>query len=284
MISCTAVFATPRTSRFHGTIRRTVFVAVAACLMIAAEVIVPAVLHAQELEMINRPVNTSGLTGLLYTTSPFTLPQGVFEIGTGLVTERSDLPDYSVYNYVLTLSYGLNDTMEMAIKADYWKEKQEQLTKLPRPAVSLFAVGILPTGDRTAGTNSVAHWGSRAGLSLGSEILIEDYVMGVYGDLSATVQDLSDTELRDWYHTVNAGIQLPISKYRNLQMFVEYNRQKGKDVVTLHDDDYSAFTYGLRLVNVRFNFTFGAQFIHKYGNDNNRDTSKLIGILSIKLF
>jgi hypothetical protein len=36
---------------------------------------------AEELEIVNRPVNTSGLTGLLMTTSPYTLAPGTVEIG-----------------------------------------------------------------------------------------------------------------------------------------------------------------------------------------------------------
>jgi hypothetical protein len=88
--------------------------------------------------------------------------------------------------------------------------------------------------------------------------------------------------LRDSYTLLNAGILVPISKYRNLQMLVEFNSRSGKDLLNIDDGDYSAVTYGLRLVSEQFNMTFGTQFIHRatQGYDN---SSKLLGMLSVKL-
>ena len=260
-------------------------------------------LSAEELEMINRPVNISGLTGLIETTAPYTLPARTVELSTGIMTEQSYLPDFSLSTTNASITYGIAGTWEIALKGSYLSEEESHVLQrrgagdaelsakwnfLPpkeyssRPAVSLFFGGIAPTGDRDEGTNSVEHWGVRLGLAIGSEVLIEDYVMGIYADGQAIAQDLSDTQKRVLYHRANMGVLLPISKYRNLQMFVEYNRQKGKDVTSVHDEDHSAMTYGLRLVSTRFNLTIGTQFINRFdeGMDN---TSKVSFLVSLKL-
>lgn len=286
----------------HRNIKSLQTIFFAACI-IAASTAGPGNVGAEELDMVNRPVNGNGLTGLLYTTSPFTLPPGAWEAGSSVSSERSYNPDYSVTSYGLSISHGLNSTMEIAVRSTYWKESESDVIQrrgsgdtelcfkwglLPpkeysaRPSIALLAAGVAPTGDRESETGSVQHWGFRIGLTVGSELLLEDYVMGIYADGQVSVQDLYDVNQRDWYHTANAGVLLPISKYRNLQMFLEYNRQKGKDAVTLRGDDFSAVTYGLRLVNTRFNLTIGTQFIHKYVEDHD-NASRIIGMISVKL-
>jgi hypothetical protein len=64
-------------------------------------------------------------------------------------------------------------------------------------------------------------------------------------------------------------------------MFFEYNRQNGKDVVTLLNEDFSGVTYGLRLVGERFNLTIGTQFVRKE-NESRDNSSRIIGITSVK--
>jgi hypothetical protein len=253
--------------------------------------------------MINRPVNTSALTGLLITTSPFTLPLRTLEVGFGVVSENSLLPKYTSASYPLIITYGLSQNHEMGLKVPYNYLNVDMVSKTRgmgdtelsykwnffpqpenqfRPGLAVIATGIFPTGDRETGMNSISHWGARVGLAVGSEIIWEDHIIGIYGDAQAAVQDLSDNELKDSYMLVNAGILFPISKYRNLQILIEFNQRKGKDVVTFDGVDYSAVTYGLRLVNERFNLSFGTQFVHKSteGYDN---SSKLIGMISIKI-
>ena len=99
---------------------------------------------------------------------------------------------------------------------------------------------------------------------------------------NALAQDLSSTEKRDQYYTANAGILLPISKYRNLQMFLEYNILHDHDRISLYEVDYTAVTYGLRLVNSRYNLTFGTQFKRRAdsGYDN---ASRITLIASMKI-
>jgi hypothetical protein len=129
--------------------------------------------------------------------------------------------------------------------------------------------------------NSVSHWGLRMGVALGSELAWEERIIGIYIDGQGVVQDLSDDALRDSYTVLNAGILVPISKYRNLQMLVELSRRSGKDIETIDGLDFSAVTYGLRLVGENFNLTFGTQLVHK--NMPGYDSSnKMIGMISVK--
>jgi hypothetical protein len=257
----------------------------------------------EELEMINRPVNTDGMTGLLFTTAPYTEPRRTLEIGAGGITENSHVPDYSVTTYPVLMTYGLRDDMEIAVRASYlildeantvksrgagdtsvsykWNFRKQQEYSIV-PALAMFLTGIFPTGDRISGTNSVDHWGARLGLSIGSEIPVEDYTLGIYADGQIAVQDLSDSRVRDRKQMFNAGILLPISKYRNLQMFVEYNALGGEDASNQHETNSSAVTYGLRLVSERFNLSFGAQFIHR-AVAGREDTSKVVSMMSVKL-
>ncbi len=272
-------------------------------LLVVLSVLSPSGLLAEELEMINRPVNISGLTGLLITTTPFTLQPGTIEIGVMALSENSFIPSYTSTEYPLTASVGISSNKELALKVPYWYRNDDpggksrgmgdtevsfkwNVLSQPeyryRPGIAVIATGTFPTGDREAGMNSVSHWGGRIGLSLGSEIAWEDRVIGLYADGQVAFQDLSDKTLRDSYALMNAGILFPISKYRNLQMIIEFNRQIGKDIVTVDGVDYSAVTYGLRLVSERFNLTFGAQFVRKpdAGYDN---SSKVLGMISVKL-
>jgi len=266
-------------------------------------IVVPAGVGAEELDLINRPVNTSGLTGLIITTSPFTLPPRTFEFSAMVLSENSLLPKYTSNYYPLTFSYGLSANKEISLKAQYVSLNPESGIKsrgmgdtelsfkwnvLPqpeyrnRPGIALIAAGIFPTGDREAGTNGVSHWGCRAGLAVGSEFVWGDLIMGLYADGQAAMQDLSDELLKDSYTLLNAGILFPISKYRNLQMIIEFNRRMGKDIVNIDGGDYSASTYGLRLVSEQFNFTFGTQFIHK-SDEGYNNSSRIVGMVGVKM-
>ena len=265
--------------------------------------LLPAALHAEELEIVNRPVNTSGMTGLLVTTSPFTLPPKSLEIGMMVLSENSLVPKYTSTAYPVTVSLGMSHNSEIALKSafHYVNEDPDQISRgmgdtelsykwnfRPQteissiPGIAMTLTGVFPTGDRVAGTNSVSHWGGRLGISIGSELTWEDHIIGIFADGQVAVQDLSDNELKDSYSLVNAGIVFPISKYRNLQMIIEYNQCKGKSIITIDGVDFNAVTYGLRLVSERFNFTFGTQFIHK-SQEGFSDSNRVMGIMSIKL-
>lgn len=267
-------------------------------------VVCPSVTSAEELEMVNRPVNASGLTGLLYTTTPFTVPSGIIEIGAGAASEKSTVPNYNLNQLPsVTLTIGFLDTMELALKASYFhktmqggnKERGAGDTELSYkwtffqqqsdrflPAMAFILTGSAPTSDKEANIPGVTHWGARCGLSTGREIIWGDHVIGLYADGQMAVQDLSDENARDLYGIVNAGILFPVSKYRNLQMLAEYSIVNGIDRITQEGGDYSAITYGLRVVTERFNLSIGTQFVHKLveGFEN---SSRIVGLMSIKM-
>jgi len=267
--------------------------------------LLPSGLRAEELEMINRPVNMSGLSGLLITTSPYTLPPRTLEIGVMSLWENSLVPDYTATAIPVTISLGTGHNGEIALKGSYVKIQKDISTDIrgtgdielaykwnfrPQreysnvPGIAILAAGIVPTGDKQDGTTSIDHWGARIGVSFGSELIWEDYILGLFADAQIAVQDPSDKDQRDRYTIANAGLIFPISKYRNLQLILEYNLVAGKDAteVSIEGVNHSAVTYGLRLVNERFNLTLGTQFIHKTVDGYN-DSSRLVGIMSVKL-
>lgn len=262
----------------------------------------PAMVFAEDLEMVNRPVNTAGLTGLLFTTIPFTLPTRSVEIGVAVMSEKSTVPKYTITQLpVLTITSGIAQNMEIALKGSYfqtteisgnkargagdtelsykwnfWPQKEFSAV----PGVALIATGIAP-GDKDIVQNEVVNWGARFGLASGSEIAWGDHVLGIYADAQMMVHDLSDDQRKDIYGILNAGLLFPISKYRNLQMIIEYTMVGGKNKITVEDGNYSAITSGLRLVSERFNLSIGTQFLHKdltgYENSN-----RLVGMMSFK--
>jgi hypothetical protein len=263
----------------------------------------PATVFAEDLEMVNRPVNTAGLTGLLFTTAPFTLPSRSIEIGAAVLSENSTVPKYTVTELpAVTISMGVAQNMELGLKGSYFQiteiggnkdrgagdtELSYKWNFLPQaesssfPAVALILTGIAPTGNKDISLNEVHHWGARFGLAAGSEITWGAHALGVYADAKMVVHDLSDEQVRDRYGIINAGLLFPISKYRNLQMLLEYTVVSGKDRMTLEGGNYSAITSGLRLVSERFNLSIGTQFLRKQltGYEN---SSRVVGMTSIK--
>jgi hypothetical protein len=273
------------------------------CLLVLAFIVArPAEVFPQELEMINRPVNTAGFTGLLFTTMPFTLPTGSFEVAVIGLSENSNIPNYTITELpVISITAGISDSMELGFQESYYQITEisgnkvrgigdaELLYKwnfLPQkedslvPAVAMIITGVLPTSDNAA-VQEVNHWGMRFGLSAGSEIVWGMHVIGIYADAQMAVQDVSDDTSRDSYGITDIGLLFPISKYRNLQMILEYNTVFGKDKITVSGGDYSGITTGLRLVSERFNASIGTQFLHKQisGYEN---SSRVVGVISLK--
>jgi hypothetical protein len=261
-------------------------------------------LHAEELEMVNRPVNLNGLTGLLYTATPYTLAPGTIEAGFASISEDSAIPAYTLSEYPVVLAAGIGHDMELAIKATYFREQTGSLTSQrsrgsgnteisykwnfkpqqeysAKPAIALLFTALFPSGDNKSGFNQVRNWGAHIGLSAGSEISWEEHIFGIYADATIALHDLSNSRYRDRYGSMNAGVLLPISKQRNLQLFLEYGLVGGKDVVNVYGLDYSAITYGLRMVSERVNLTIGTQFQHKE-LPGYASSGKVIGMASVK--
>jgi hypothetical protein len=261
---------------------------------------------AEELDLVNRPINTNGLTGLLFTTAPYTLPPKTVEIGAAALYESSVTPDYAITEFPLILSAGIGTNMEIGLRGSYfslnegstttagsrrssgdiqlsWKWNFKPQAEYSRiPGASLFITSVFPIeSDANKRIDSVAHWGMRLGLSIGSELGWKDHIVGIYADAQVAGQDFSDDDLKDIYGMFNAGLLFPISKYQNLQILVEYSIVSGKNRITMTGGDYTALTYGIRLVSERFNLTMGTQFLHKQeeGFDN---SSRVIGLMSMK--
>jgi hypothetical protein len=272
--------------------------------LLAISIMPAAGLHAEELEMVNRPINTNGLTGLLYTTTPYTLPSGVLEAGYASMSEESAIPAYTLNEYALVLAAGIGHDMEIAVRSTFfsrqtgstssqksrgagnvevfykWNFKpQQEYSSVP--GVALLLTAVFPPDDNKSEFNQVKNWGARIGLSAGSEITWEEHIFGLYADATMAFRDLSNSLYRDRYGSMNAGILLPISKQRNLQLFLEYGFVGGKDVETVYGLDYSAITYGLRMVSERMNLTIGAQFQHKERTGFG-DSGNIVGMASIK--
>jgi hypothetical protein len=241
------------------------------------------------------------------TTSPYTLAPGTVEIAGSIVSENSITPDYVIDQYPLSVTVGLSADSELAVKSYYYYVKDEHLAGatavdrkigelelaykwdfMPpredskRPSAALILAGMMPTENTGAvKINSISHWGMRAGVSAGTELGWNDHILGVYADVQMAFQDLTDSRLRDIYGIYNAGLLFPISKDRNLQMFIEHSIVHGRDRLSLAGADYSGFTYGLRLVSERFNFTMGTQILRKptAGYEN---SDRIIGLISAK--
>ncbi len=261
---------------------------------------------AEEIMVVNHPVNTSGLTGLLLTTAPYTLNPGTVEIAASVLYENSVRPEYTVTEYPLSISIGLPHNSEIAVRGSFYTLKEgptgtaitERKTgdveisykwnfypsseSSIRPAFSLIVAGNFPTENNAdMKIDAATRWGARLGLSAGTEISWRDHILGIYADANVKGQDPTEKRLQDIYEIYNAGLLFPISKHQNLQMLLEYTIVQGHQRITLGGGDYTAFTYGLRLVGERFNLTMGAQFLRKKaeGYDN---SGRIIGLMSMK--
>lgn len=272
--------------------------------LFAIPLIAAAGLHGEELEMVNRPISTNGLTGLLSTTTPYTLAPGIVEAGFASQSEESAIPAYTLNEYIVTLAAGIGHDREIAVRSTYFRQQtgvsssqrsrgtgnaeilykwnfkpQQEYSNIP--AAALLLTAIFPSGDNKSGFTQVKNWGAHIGLSIGSEISWEEHILGIYADAAMAFHDLSNSQFRDRYGIMNTGILMPISKERNLQLFLEYGFVGGKNVVNVYGLDYSAITYGLRMVSERLNLTIGTQFLNKtipgYGN-----SGKVVGMASVK--
>ncbi len=272
-------------------------------LTLSLPVILPARASSEELDFLNRPMNASGLTGLLAATSPFSLEPGTVETGIAVFSENSKIPDYTLTEYVALISVGTGKGTELAVRGSSFHKQAPPAIKesgagdtevsfkwnfvgsKPEspalPAVAMIITGIIPTGDKDRELNRVRNWGVRFGFSVGSEIGWRAHALGIYADALMTLQDLHDDYYRDAYGTLNAGMLFPISKYRNLQLFIEYTAVSGKDVINVDGLDHTAITYGLRLVSERLNLTVGTQFLHK-DREGYENSERIIGMLSAK--
>jgi hypothetical protein len=286
--------------------------------LLASAFISPPDAFSEELEIINRPVNISGLTGLFFTTSPYTQAPGTVEVGAAIISENSIKPDFTITEYPASITLGLQHNAEVTVRSSYFHVKTgptdsttntlaSNVTGTPQepwktgnidvslkwnfmpqeeaashPAYALIVGFSVPTegnknSDIKVNAETPNYWGVRLGLSAGSEITWKDHILGIYGD----VQVRTEKRLHELYKFFNAGMLAPISKYQNLQMFMEYSIVSGPNIVTFDGGNNSGLTYGLRLVSERFNLTIGTQLLHPKteGYDN---SDRMMGMMSVK--
>ena len=266
----------------------------------------PLIAFAEDLALVNRPVNTTGLTGILFTTAPYTLTPGIVEVGASILAESSEAPDFTITEYPLSVTVGMPHNAEFTVRGSYIHIKEgptgtapvdrrtgdlEVLYKwnfLPqaespqRPSFAIILGGALPTGTNTdMKIDAVNHWGLTAGIAAGAEISWRDHTIGVYADGKVKGLDPVEKRIRDIYEIYNAGLLFPISKYQNLQMLLEYTVVQGRDRKTLDGGDYSAVNYGLRLVGERFNLTVGTQILRKQAEGYDK-SERVLALLSLK--
>jgi hypothetical protein len=267
----------------------------------------PLIACAEELEIVNRPVNTSGLTGLLVTTAPYCVSPGTVEVAASILYENSTTPEFTTTEYPLSVTFGMPHNSEIGLRGSYFELKEGptataaaarktgdlQLSYkwnfLPQtessiiPAVSMIVAGVVPVGrSSNPNINTVDHWGFAVGLSAGTEIEWSDHILALYADAQIRGRDPDEKRLRDLWEVVNAGVLFPVSKYRNLQILFEYTIVRGRDKITIDGGDYSAATYGLRLLNERFNLTIGTQILHKR-TEGFENSGKIFGLMSLKI-
>jgi hypothetical protein len=238
--------------------------------------------------IVNHHSNIYGLTGLMVTTSAFTLAAKEVAAGVSVLSEKSDRPDYSVLQFPITATYGLTDFIEIGVRTKFirtdptapstsqsglgdselavkWRlDTHDEI--VPELAVGL--AGILPTGSDSKGLNEVKNWGMKVLAMATSETKLSEFsFLGLYLEAQAIFLDKGSD--RDRYAVINAGLLLPISKDNRLQGMLEYNTTFYKDKTTNSDllaVNQSGITPGLRYATETMNITAGAQILSKDKN------------------
>lgn len=282
--------------RIFGCISIVVFLQASPLSVLAAE---PASVGSES--PIYHATNTSGLTGLFYTSSAYTVPKGSFELGSTVLMERSGTPDYSMVQVPINITYGLTDTIELALstKMVYLNTigqgvgdteiNAKVLINEPAswrqgfyiPAVAIGAGLILPTG-RT-GLDEVNDYGAKAMFMLSSEgRLPNNRYIGTYLDAQVIGKDLSSASAnRDIYWVVNLGLMMPWQDDRNFQMIGELNMVTGKDTITLGAGGYTGITLGLRYASDPIKLSTGVQFVNK--DSGLGGTTRIAAMASVEL-
>jgi hypothetical protein len=184
--------------------------------------------RAEDLVLINRPINTSGLTGILFTTAPYVLTRGTVEVGASVLYENSVTPDYTITEYPLSVTVGMPHNAELALRGSYVQIKEGTSNIAPtdrrtgdldilykwnflpqadssiRPAISFIVAGSLPTGNNSdMKINAVNHWGLLLGISAGTEISWKEHALGIYADAEVKGLDPTEKRIRDIYEAYN---------------------------------------------------------------------------------
>ena len=241
----------------------------------------------QVVQVINRPPNIQGLTGLMVMDSAFTRPAGTMAVGGSIMFEDSNKPEYRIIQAPITLTFGITDTIEAGIKLKYvsvdvttpkmsesglgdtelavkWRWNSHSATT---PELAVGIAGILPTGSESKGLNDVKNWGVKIMALASSETKIStDFVLGLYMEAQMVFIDTfsaANTANEDRYGVLNAGVLLPVSADNRFQAMLELNDTINKNITGLAEGTQLGITPALRYVTNTMNVTAGAQFLKK---------------------
>ena len=253
--------------------------------------------------------NAGGLTGLIFTNSAYTLAKGKFEIGTGVLMERSRYPAFATLQMPVNVTYGVSETIELGFggKSIYmdtvgegfgdvelkakWRVFETAKTKSGGylPAVAVGASVMLPTAT-TAELEEVSSWGGKVMLMVTSEGTdpANRYV-GTYLDAQYIMRDPGSTSVySDNYWVVNLGLLLPYQDDNNFQIIGEVSFVGGNTNFSLdpsYNDitkDYVGYTLGLRYASDTIRLTTGVQLVDKK-TDGFKDTYRVLATASVEL-
>jgi hypothetical protein len=258
-----------------------------------------------ELLVVNRPVDTQGLNGLLFMNSAFTQPAGHVAVGTFLLYEKSTgLPQsFSIIQGGASLTMGITNAIEVGVKGkgvrlNYkglsspeigqgdtdvlvkWKILSQEES---HPALALGFAWSFPTGDKTKGLNEINEESVRFMLMASKEKrFLDNSFIGVYLEAQEVMNDVSreSSALYDKYAVFSAGALFPISDDNRVQAMLEYGRTYKKGSATFGTyKDYSGLTPGLRFVTEHLNVSAGIQFLNKTDSDYPND-QQYVGTIS----
>lgn len=249
-------------------------------------------------EVINRPVNTHGLTGLLFTNSAYTQPAGSVTFGLSSFVEDCNLPNYSVVQGAATITVGVTERVEVAAKGKAiatnvgsatnrelgagdaellvkWRFSSQGETM---PALAFGFGWTFPTGSSEQGLTEIKYEGIKLMVLASAEnrVLNSGFV-GVYLEAQAVFNDQlhkdGESPYKEKYGVINAGILFPISDDNRLQFLLEYNRVLKKEIISLYEGNYTGVMPGLRFVTENFNISVGLQRINRELANSTSDIS-----------
>lgn len=260
-------------------------------------------------DIINRPVNMQGLTGLLFTNSAYTQPAGSVTFGFSGLGEDSTKPNYSVAQGTASITIGLSDRVEAGVRGKMfgwnfgssadrdaglgdtdlllkWRfSSQGQFF----PALAFGLAWTFPTGDSEKGLTEIKYEGIRLMvIAAGENRVLDDGFIGIYMEAQAVLNDQLHADdkspYREKYGVVNAGILFPLSDDNHLQFLFEYTRVLKRNYMMLYDRNYSGLVPALRYVTENFNLTVGVQQIDREDSGPAADSkaNRIAGTLSYR--
>ncbi len=244
--------------------------------------------YAADDQIINRPVNMQGLTGLLFTNSAYTQPAGSVTFGISGLGENSDIPDYSVAQGAATITIGLTDRVEAGVRGKMFGTNFGSSTGPETgtgdtdlllkwnfsaqgenmPALAFGFGWTFPTGDPEMGFTEIKYESIKLMvIAAGENKVLNDGFLGIYMEAQAVFNDQlhkdGDSPYKEKYGVVNAGILFPLSDDNHLQLLFEYTSVLKRDYALLYDRNYRGVVPSLRYVTENFNLTLGLQRISR---------------------